>query len=57
MLEAVEHCAQGLLDAGIEEHKLWPISRPELNVEEISEESRDDELYVRDQAGSQAGRI
>ncbi len=39
MLEAVEHCAQGLLDAGIEEHKLWPISRPELNVEEISEEA------------------
>ncbi len=39
MLEAVEHCAQGLLDAGIEEHKLWPISRPELNIEEISEEA------------------
>lgn len=39
MLEAVEHCAQDLLDAGIEEHSLWPISRPELNVEEISEEA------------------
>lgn len=39
MLEAVEHCAQQLLDQGIEEHSLWPISRPELNVEEISEEA------------------
>ena len=39
MLEAVEHCAQDLLDAGIEEHSLWPISRPELNVEEISAEA------------------
>ena len=28
MREAVEHCAQDLLDAGIEEHSLWPISRP-----------------------------
>ena len=39
MLEAVEHCAQELLDAGIDEHSLWPISRPELNIEEISEEA------------------
>lgn len=39
MLEAVEHCAQDLLDAGIDEHSLWPISRPELNIEEISEEA------------------
>lgn len=39
MLEAVEHCAQDLLDAGMDEHSLWPISRPELNVEEISEEA------------------
>ncbi len=39
LLEAVESCAQQLLDEGMEEHQLWPISRPELSIEEISEEA------------------
>lgn len=39
MVEAVESCAQELLNKGIEEHDLWLIDRPELSIEEISEEA------------------
>ena len=39
MIEAVESSAQEMLDKGIEEHNLWIISRPELNIDDISEES------------------
>ena len=39
MIEAVEDSAQEMLDKGIEENNLWIISRPELNIDDISEES------------------
>ena len=39
--EAINDVANELLQEGIDEHSLWPVARPELNVTAISEEEVD----------------
>lgn len=37
MMEAIDLVAQEALSAGVEEHKLWVVARPELKIEDFNE--------------------
>lgn len=46
MVEAVESVANSYLQAGLKEHDLWPVARPELGIDSMDEEKAEIKFII-----------